>query len=90
VCGLLIQVLLGLRFVGKLVGLTNQIAWVNVVYIFSDVLLMPFHAILPPLPLNQPFFTRVEVYTLLAIVVYGLCARLLIGLIKIFVDALQA
>jgi hypothetical protein len=88
VCGLLIQVLLGLRFVGKLVGLTNQIAWVNVVYIFSDVLLMPFHAILPPL--NQPFFTRVEVYTLLAIVVYGLCARLLIGLIKIFVDALQA
>lgn len=86
-CAVLIQILLGLRFVGKLVNLTNQISWVNVVYIFSDVLLMPFHTILPPL--DQPFFTRVEVYTLLAIVAYGLCARLLIGLIKIFVDVHQ-
>lgn len=84
-CCRLIQILLLLRFIGKLIHLTSAITWVNVDYVFSDILLIPFRAILPPL--NQGIFTSLEPYTLLAIVVYGLCARLLIGLTKVFVDA---
>ena len=83
-CGfVVVQLLLVARFICKAVAIDSAIAWVNSVYALSEIALLPFRALLPPL--EQALFLRIEPYTILAIVCYGLCSRLLVRLLKVLV-----
>lgn len=55
------------------------------VYKGSDIPLLPFQILLPPL--HQGLFTRIEPYTLLAIVLYGLCSRIVVHILKMIIYA---
>jgi hypothetical protein len=83
-CFVSIQILLLLRFAFKLCNLTVAISWVSLVYALSDIVLLPLYALLPPL--TQAIFTRIEPYTILAIVLYGLCSRMIVHLLKVLLQ----
>jgi hypothetical protein len=76
-----VQILLLLRFFLKITGLMADQWWVGVVMGVSEVFVSPFRALLLQVPLQLP--AQVEVYTLLAVIVYGLISRLLVRLLKI-------
>jgi hypothetical protein len=76
-----VQLLLLLRFFLKITGFMADQGWVGVVMGVSEVFVSPFRALLLQVSLQLP--AQVEVYTLLAIVVYGLISRLLVRLLKI-------
>jgi hypothetical protein len=80
-CFVSIQILLLLRFACKLCNLATTIPWVSLVYELSEIVLLPLYALLPPL--TQAIFTRIEPYTILAIVLYGLCSRMIVHLLKV-------
>jgi hypothetical protein len=80
-CFVTIQILLLLRFAFKLCNPTTAISGVRLVYALSDIVLLPLLALLPPL--TQAIFTRVEPYTILAIVLYGFFSRLIVHLLKV-------
>ena len=80
-CFVGIQILLLVRFAFKLCDLTTTIPWVSFVYTLSDIVLLPLYALLPPL--TQAIFTRIEPYTMLAIVLYGLFSRIIVHLLKV-------
>lgn len=80
-CFVSIQILLVMRFTAKLCNLTTSLPWVRTVYALSDVVLLPLYALLPPL--KQAIFTRIEPYTILAIVLYGLSSRVIVRLLKL-------
>jgi hypothetical protein len=84
-CFVGLQLLLLLRFTLKICHLATTLVWVNDVYVSSELALLPFHILLPPL--HQELFTYVEPYTLLAVIVYGICSRILVHLLKIIVKA---
>ncbi|WP_126549039.1 hypothetical protein [Dictyobacter kobayashii] len=84
-CFVGLQLLLLARFVCKIWNLAPGYGWVDVVYGSSNVALLPIQLLLPPL--HQALFTRVEPYTLLAIVLYGLCSRILVHILKMMVNA---
>ncbi|HLG77462.1 MAG TPA: hypothetical protein VKX46_13685, partial [Ktedonobacteraceae bacterium] len=79
----ILQVLLLIRFGLRLVNIpVTQSSWVGLLYALTDIFVQPFHALwqqiaLPPLPAN------IEVYTLVAILAYGLFSRLLVRGLKI-------
>ena len=83
-CFVGVQILLLLHFVLNLLDLPVNTMWSAVVNALSDIVLIPFYALLPPL--QSPIFARVEPYTLLAIVMYGLCSRLIVHLLKILLS----
>lgn len=76
-----VQLLLLLRFFLKMTGLMADQWWVGVVMGVSEVFVSPFRALLLQVSLQLP--AQVEVYTLLAVLVYGLISRLLVRLLKI-------
>jgi hypothetical protein len=76
-----VQMLLLLRFFLKITGLMADQWWVGVVMGVSEVFVSPFRALWLQVSLQLP--AQLEVYTLLAIVVYGLISRLLVRLLKI-------
>jgi hypothetical protein len=76
-----VQILLLLRFFLKITGLMADQWWVGVVMGVSEVFVSPFRALLLQVSLQLP--AQVEVYTLLAVLVYGLISRLLVRLLKI-------
>lgn len=80
-CFVGVQMLLLVRFIFKICQLAAALSWVNVVYLISDSILAPFHALLPPL--TAAIFIRIEPYTLLALVCYGLCSRVIVHLLKL-------
>jgi hypothetical protein len=75
-----IQTLLLLRFFLKITGLMADQWWVGVVMGVSEVFVSPFRALWLQVSLQLP--AQVEVYTLLAVIVYGLISRLLVRLLK--------
>ncbi|GAC1358557.1 MAG: hypothetical protein PVS3B1_02210 [Ktedonobacteraceae bacterium] len=79
-----LQILLLTRFVLRLLGIVEGVSWVNTVYALCDIILLPFQTLLPPLQLPAIISTRVELYTLLAVLVYGMLSRLIVRLLKIF------
>ncbi|GCE25324.1 hypothetical protein KDA_08080 [Dictyobacter alpinus] len=87
-CFVGLQLLLLLRFGLKIWSPTQETTWMNAVYVSSDLALLPFHLLLPPL--QQEVFTRIEPYTLLAVIIYGLCSRMFVHLLKIIVSAYLA
>lgn len=76
-----VQLLLLLRFFLKITGLMADQWWVGVIMGVSEVFVSPFRALLLQVSLQLP--AQVEVYTLLAVLVYGLISRLLVRLLKI-------
>jgi hypothetical protein len=80
-----VQMLLLLRFFLKITGLMADQGWVGVVMGVSEVFVSPFRALL--LQVSPQLPAQVEVYTLLAVVVYGLISRLLVRLLKIILKS---
>ncbi|GCF07857.1 hypothetical protein [Dictyobacter arantiisoli] len=82
-CFVALQLVLVTRFICKALLIDSAIPWINSVYGLSEIALLPFRALLPSL--DQAFFLRVEPYTIVAIVCYGLCSRLLVRLLKMLI-----
>ena len=80
-CFVAIQMLLLVRFSLKLLNVFPDSAWVGAVYGVSNVLVLPFRALFLQLAIPQ-FFT-VELYTLLAILAYGMVSRILVHTLKV-------
>jgi len=77
-----IQLLLLARFVLSMVRLWDGIAWVNVFYSLTSILIWPVQVLLQQIPL--PFAINIEISTLLAILLYGLFSRILVRCLKLF------
>jgi len=88
-CFVCIQMLLLARFVLRLFEITGVASWVNTIYALCDIFLLPFQALLPPLQLPALISTRVELYTLLAVLVYGIISRIIVRLLKILLRTRQ-
>ncbi len=77
-----IQLLLLARFVLSMIRLWDGIAWVNVFYSLTSILIWPVQVLLQQIPL--PFAVNIEISTLLAILLYGLFSRILVRCLKLF------
>jgi hypothetical protein len=77
-----VQLLLLVRFILTFIGLWDNVTWVALVYTISNIFALPFRLILQNIPLPLPIPASIELYTLLAILVYGLLARILVPLLK--------
>jgi hypothetical protein len=84
-CFVYFQLLLLARFVLKITGLMADQAWVNGIYGFSEPLVQPFRALWQLVQLQLP--AQIEVYTLIAVLVYGLCSRIIVRLLKLLLKA---
>lgn len=84
-----IQMLLLARFVLRLLGIGEGASWVSTVYALCDIALLPFQALLPPLQLPGILNARVELYTLLAILIYGILSRIIVHILKLMLRTRQ-
>ncbi len=79
----LVQLLLLARFILILLGFSADTEWVGIIYTFSSLFALPFRILqqhfTPPLP---AFPGSIELFTLLAILAYGLFSRILVRLLK--------
>jgi hypothetical protein len=75
-----VQCLLLMRFILKIVNLVISQSWFSIVYALSEVFVLPFRALWQQVPLQIP--SSLEIYTLLAILVYGLFSRILVRILK--------
>ena len=78
-----VQLLLLVRFALKLLdlrGLNGSVPWVALIYAVSNLFVLPFRLILHNISLPIP--TSLELYTLLAILAYGLLSRILVRVLK--------
>lgn len=75
-----VQLLLLVRFVLKFIGLQGNVTWVAIVYAVSNIFVLPFSLILQSIPLPIP--ASLELFTLIAILFYGLFSRILVRILK--------
>jgi hypothetical protein len=75
-----VQLLLLVRFFLKLFESLSNVPWVALVYTVSNIFALPFRLILQNVPLPIP--ASLELYTLLAILVYGLLSRIIVRILK--------
>ena len=75
-----VQLLLLVRFVLKFIGLQGNVTWVAIIYDVSNIFVLPFRLILQSIPL--PFSASLELFTLIAILFYGLFSRILVRILK--------
>ncbi len=75
-----VQLLLLVRFGLKFIGLQSNVTWVAIVYTVSNIFVLPFRLILQNIPLPIP--ASLELFTLLAILFYGLFSRILVRILK--------
>lgn len=80
-CFVAIQLLLLLRFLLKVLDVSSDIAWVGAVYGVSNVFVLPFRVLF--LQLAIPLLFTAELYTLLAILAYGIVSRILVHTLKV-------
>jgi hypothetical protein len=78
-----VQFLLLISFVARLVSLSSYQQWLQGIYGVSSIFLLPFRLLFEHITLPFSLTVGVEVYTLLAILVYGLLSRLLVRLLKV-------
>ena len=76
-----VQALLLLRFVFRLLAFSSDISWVGAVYEVSNIFVLPFRILF--LQLAIPQFATVELYTLLAILVYSFISRIVVRILKV-------
>lgn len=75
-----VQFLLLLRFLLKLINIPGTATWVPIVYTISSIFVLPFRLIFEQITLPIPL--SLEVYTLIAILVYGLLSRIVVRVLK--------
>jgi hypothetical protein len=80
-----VQLLLLVRFMLKLLSVTGNAKWLSLVYDVSDFFVFPFRLLLQNTALSLS--VSVEVYTLLAILVYGLFSRILVRFLKALLNS---
>ena len=80
VCFVAVQMLLLLRFVLKFLQYSADSSWIGVVYEISSVFVLPFRLLL--LQYSVPLFGTLEVYTLLAVLIYGVVSRIFVRGLK--------
>jgi hypothetical protein len=80
-CFVAIQIVLLVRFVLKLLQSSPDNSWVGVLYDISNVFVLPFRLLF--LQYSVPLFGTLEVYTLLAILVYGVVSRIVVRSLKL-------
>ncbi len=84
-CFIAIQTLLLFRFLLKLLSISSDNAWVGAVYEVSNVFVLPFRVLF--LQLAIPLLFTVELYTLLAILAYGVVSRIVVHSLKVLFKA---
>jgi hypothetical protein len=80
-----VQFLLLISFVVRLFNLASQ--WLQALYAISTLLLLPLRLLFEHVTLPLSSTLGVEMYTLLAILVYGLLSRLLVHLLKLLLHS---
>jgi len=80
-----VQCLLLTRFVLKIVNLVISQPWFSIVYGLSEVFVLPFRVLWQQVPLQLS--SSLEIYTLLAILLYGLLSRILVRILKVVFKA---
>jgi hypothetical protein len=79
----LVQLLLLARFILILLALPASTSWAGIIYALSSTFVLPFRLLqqnfTPPLPV---FPGSIELFTLLAILIYGLLSRILVRFLK--------
>jgi hypothetical protein len=80
-----VQLLLLVRFVLKLLGLTGNEAWVGLIYSISNIFILPFYVLFQSM--NLPLANAFEIYTLLAILLYGFFSRILVRFLKALLNS---
>ena len=81
----MVQLLLLVRFMLKLLSIPGNAGWVSIIYAVSGLFVFPFRLLLQNLALSLP--VSVEVFTLLAILVYGLFSRILVRFLKALLNS---
>jgi hypothetical protein len=81
----IVQLLLLMRFLLKLMSMPGNGGWVSIVYTISGLFVFPFRLLLQNMALSLP--VSVEVFTLLAILVYGLFSRILVRFLKALLNS---
>ena len=76
----MVQLLLLLRFVLRLLNFSGNALWTAIIYAISGIFVLPFRLLLENI--NFPIPNTLEIYTLIAILVYGLLSRLIVRLLK--------
>lgn len=76
----LVQLLLLTRFVLILLAFPASTTWVGNIYTLSSIFVLPFRVLLQSFAPALP--SSVELYTLLAILIYGLLSRILVRFLK--------
>jgi hypothetical protein len=79
-CFVALQTLLLFRFLLKVLNVSSDNALVGMIYAVSNVFVLPFRILFLQLAISQVF--TVELYTLLAILVYGIISRILVHILK--------
>ncbi|MEO6888848.1 MAG: hypothetical protein ABI456_06555 [Ktedonobacteraceae bacterium] len=82
---LAVQILLLTRFILDVLALQHTSLWMDIVYEVSTVFLLPFRLLLQSVTL--PFSIGIELYTMLAILIYGLFSRILVRFLKAFLHS---
>jgi hypothetical protein len=78
-----VQLLLIARFGVRFLELPPDILWVSVVTDVSEIFVLPFQALWLQIPSVDALpLANTEVYTLIAILIYGVLSRLLVGILK--------
>src|SRR5207248_8644674 len=77
-----VQFLLLISFIARINSLASYQQWLGIIYGISSIFLLPFRLLFEHVTLPFSLTIGVEVYTLLAILVYGLLSRLLVRLLK--------
>jgi hypothetical protein len=79
-----VQLLLVTRFCIRFLSLSPDITWVNIVTEVSEVFVSPFRVLWFQIPLTSTLAlaNNIELYTLVAMLIYGVLSRLLVGILK--------
>lgn len=72
-----------LRVLGPIINWNPTGDWVSILYTVSDLSLLPVYALVQQIHL--PFTIETEIYTLIAILAYGILSRIIVRIAKLFV-----
>ena len=76
----LVQLLRRVRFVLRLLNVAGSTLWIGLIYATSGIFVLPSRSLLQNISIPIP--NALEIYTLIAILVYGLFSRLIVRLLK--------
>ncbi len=77
-----VQLVLVARLVLKIVNPPQTTVWIDIIYALSSLFLLPALALMQQVKL--PFTVGIELYTLPAILLYGVFSRILVKMLRVF------